>query len=189
MDEENVLEYTDALHNANIYLFLTSQRWLADRRLQKEVEVALERKHLVGADRVFVFPVQVKPCLWRNFSKLVEVEDACLPNAKQELLKFDPRDSGYQLIVEQLNKLMPVLRQTLIEDATLRGESTHAFYTLLPTPKEKAPKKGAIRLSLDDLKRWAIIAIIFFLIYTLYVVGCQDQPFRNEDLKSIHRAR
>ncbi len=188
-DEANRLEYTDELHNAQIYLFLTSQQWLADRKIQKEVEVALDRRHRLGANRIFLFPVQVRPCLWRNFSKLVEVEDFALPAPQKELLKFDPRDTGFHLITEKLERTVPGLRQLLIEEATLQGASTHGFFTLASTPKERAPRKGRLYFTLDEFKRWVVIAALLFLIFSIYQIGCQDQPFKNEVLKSIHRAR
>ena len=178
-DEENVIEYTDALHNANIYIFLISQKWVADRKIQtKEVEVAIERMHQLGKEWVSLLPVQVKPCQWRNFSKLVELEGNTLPSAKKELIKYDPRDEAYQLISEKLNSVVVPLRERLIEDAKLRNLPTSGFYTLVQTPKEKAPRRGAIRITLEDIKSWTIAALLLFLILCVYYIGCNSEPYR-----------
>lgn len=177
-DPENKLEYTHTLHNAHIYLFLTSHKWVQDRGLQREVEVALDRLHADTDQQITVLPFQVKPCAWRNFSKLVEVEDQALPLPKLELIKIDPRDVAYQLLTERLSTIIEPLRDRLIQDAKLKGLPTHQFFEFTQTPKEKAPRKGAIRFSMDDLRRWIMIAALLFVIWSLYQMGCNAEPFR-----------
>jgi TIR domain len=178
-DADNLREYTENLHNANVYLYLISQKWLQDRRIQQnEVDAIIERMHTAGKDWVHLMPVQVKPCQWRNFSKLVELEDIALPLPKQELTKIDPRDTGFLYITDRLTSIIEPLRNRLIEEAKLKGLPIEQYYTFTMTPKERAPRRGAIRFSLEDLKSWAYIGVVLFLIWALYQVGCNAEPFR-----------
>jgi hypothetical protein len=172
-DEANTNDYTEKRMNAHIYLYLTSTKWVNDLKIQqKEVDEILDRRHDLGAEWVYMLPVQAKPSQWRNFSKLVELENITLPSQKQDLSQISPRELGFKSIVDSLDKIVEPLRLRLIEDAKLKGLPTHGFFTFLPTPKEKAPKKGAVRFTLDDLKRWAVIGLLLFLIYSVYMVAC-----------------
>jgi hypothetical protein len=181
-DAENQIEYTDHVLNANLYIYLMSQKWLGDRNIQlKEVDAVLERMHSVGTDLIHLLPVQVKPCQWRNFSKLVELEKSALPTPKQELLTYKSDveiQQGYNLILEKLNTIVEPLRERMIEDAKIKGLPLGGFYTLLPTPKEKAPRKGAVRFSLDDAKNWLLVFVLLYLIWGVYQIGCNHEPFR-----------
>jgi hypothetical protein len=178
-DAQNQIEYTDTLLNANLYVYLITHKWLNDRNIQqKEVDAVIERMHSMGKEWIYLFPVQVKPSQWRNFSKLVELEDQALPSPKQELLKYDPTDLGYQLVMEKLNSVIGPLRERMIEDAKLKGLPLAGFHTLALTPTEKAPRRGAVRFTLDDVKRWALILVLLYLIWGVYQVGCNHEPFR-----------
>jgi hypothetical protein len=180
-DEENQREYPVMLNSAQIYLYLVSQKWLADRRIQAtEVDAVIDRLHDVGKTWMHLLPIQVKPCQWRNFSKLVEFEDLALPLPKKEILKFDARDDAYQLICNQLNLMIPPLRERMMYEAKLKGLPLHTFNTLVPTPKEKAPRKGALRFTLDDLKSWILVLLMLYFIASLYYIGCNDQPFKGK---------
>lgn len=156
------------MERAHIYLFLTNVRALTDRRVDAEIELAVNRR-IQGAHEwnPHIYPVITSPCLWKTQSRLAAYKPLG-PN--KSLAEVKPEDEAYMVLTEQLTRVIRSIQTPLNEAKYALAKLTPEERRMVkPNPYiDDAPQLTTFRPPSvsypPEWLGWTIILIIFLSI-------------------------
>jgi hypothetical protein len=152
---------------AHIYLFLTSYKSLSDAGIEEEITLAVNRRIEGDELNPLIFPVVLSPSRWQEESRLAQYKPL---GTGKPLEPSKDEEAGYMAVVNQLAKVIKILRPLLNEEKYYQNRP---LPTGTPAParrKNALPYLGESdelldfqapnRLSPPEWLGWSLIALI-----------------------------
>lgn len=155
----------ERFERAHIYLFVTSQRSMLNRGIERDITRAVKRYVELGERYVRIFPVIFKPSQWKDKSKLAHFKPL---GPGKPLLSISPQEEGFMALSDELNKVIAGMKRNLNEFRQMAGNSvikSAPDFGQDPDAIEFVPADSA---NPPEWLGWVILAGL--LIYTLYAL-------------------